>query len=263
LNPIKKLAGQTAIYGFSSIVPRLLNYFLTPLYTYILLPDEYGVITDLYAYVVFLNILLTYGMETTFMRFAQSNKEKEKVYSTAFISIFSSTIFFIIISLLAINNISKALNYYGKEQYILFFIFIIAFDTLATIPFVKLRLEEKAFRFATYKILIIIVNIFLNVFALKGLPYINKIYLHNTLNLSHEILLNYIFIANLISSFISIILLSNELFKVKWTYNWDLHKKMLIYALPLMIAGFAGSINEAMDRMFIKYLTPESMNPMY
>jgi len=130
LNPFKKLLSQTAIYGLSSVIGRLLNYLLVPLYTRFFVPEDYGIITELYAYVAFFLVLLTYGMETTFFRFS-SKKENKNVYSTALISVLTTALLFLFFINFNTDSIAKAIGYIGSEKLIIWLSFIIALDVIS------------------------------------------------------------------------------------------------------------------------------------
>jgi O-antigen/teichoic acid export membrane protein len=240
LNPLKKLASQTAIYGLSSVIGRLLNYLLVPLYTRYFLPAEYGVVTELYAYVAFLVIMLTYGFETAFFNFTKKEDNKEKVYSTAMFSLLISSVIFIILSIIYSSSISEWMGYGIESRYVQYFAVIIGLDAISSISFAKLREEEKAVRFAVIRLLNIFSNIGLNLYFIvyKGFG------------------IEYIFIANLISSVITILLLMPEMFISKFNFDTKLWKKMAIYAFPLLIAGLAGMTNETIDRILLKKLLP-------
>jgi len=240
LNPLKKLASQTAIYGLSSVIGRLLNYLLVPLYTRYFLPAEYGIVTELYAYVAFLVIMLTYGFETAFFNFTKKEDNKEKVYSTAMFSLLISSVIFIILSIIYSNTISEWMGYGIESRYVQYFAVIIGLDAISSISFAKLREEEKAVRFAVIRLLNIFSNIGLNLYFIvyKGFG------------------IEYIFIANLISSVITILLLMPEMFMSKFNFDTKLWKKMAIYAFPLLIAGLAGMTNETIDRILLKKLLP-------
>jgi O-antigen/teichoic acid export membrane protein len=237
LNPLKKLVSQTAIYGLSSVVGRLLNYLLVPLYTRYFLPAEYGVVTELYAYVAFLVVMLTYGMETAFFRFSKK-EEATKVYSTTLISLLISSVVFIGLIFLNSSAISQLLGYANHPEYIQFFALIIGMDAVASISFAKLREQDKAMRFAFIRVVNIIVNIGLNLYFI----------------VYQEYGIAYIFIANLASSVITLIMLFPEMISSSWVFDKKLWKKMMIYALPLLIAGLAGMTNETIDRILLKHL---------
>ena len=171
MNPLRKLAGQTAIYGLSSIVGRLLNYLLVPLYTRYFIPAEYGIVTELYAYVAFLVILLTYGLETAFFRFSQKQYEKHTVYSTCLISLIISSLIFCSLGIFFKNSLSQWLEYPNNPEYITWFALIISLDAISSISFAKLRQQKQAARFALIRLLNIFINIGLNLFFIIYCPY--------------------------------------------------------------------------------------------
>lgn len=241
MNPLKKLASQTAIYGLSSVLGRLLNYLLVPLYTRYFLPAEYGVVTELYAYVAFLVVLLTYGMETAFFRFSKK-EESTKVYSTTLISLLISSVVFVGLIFLNSSAISQWLGYANHPEYIQFFALIIGMDAVASISFAKLREQDKAMRFAFIRIVNIMVNIGLNLYFI----------------VYQEYGIAYIFIANLVASAITLLMLFPQMISSSWVFDKKLWKKMMIYALPLLIAGLAGMTNETIDRILLKHLLPNT-----
>lgn len=240
MNPLKKLAGQTAIYGVSSVIGRLLNYLLVPLYTRYFLPSEYGVVTEIYAYVAFLIIVLTYGLETAFFRFSKKENNTNIVYSTSLISLLFSSSIFILLIFLYSSSIANYLGYGIEARYIKWFAIIVGMDAISSISFAKLREEERAVQFATIKLVGIFINIVLNCYFI----------------VYKELGIEYIFISNLISSIITIFCLSPIMLKTNLVFNIILWKRMMIYAFPLLIAGLAGITNEAMDRILLKHLLP-------
>jgi O-antigen/teichoic acid export membrane protein len=251
LNPLKKLVGQTAIYGLSSVIGRLLNYLLVPLYTRYFLPAEYGVVTEIYAYVAFLVIVLTYGLETAFFRFSQKDNDVKVVYSTALISLIVSSIIFVMLMFVSSSEIANWMGYAGHTEYIEWFAIIIALDAISSISFAKLRAQNKAIRFAVIRLINIFFNIGLNIFFI-----VYKGYGLDILGVECSGGIEYIFIANLISSVITIFLLLPEMLTPVWSFDKILWKKMMIYALPLLIAGLAGMTNETIDRILLKHLLP-------
>ena len=266
MNPLKQLAGQTAIYGLSSIVGRLLNYLLVPLYTRYFIPAEYGVVTELYAYVAFLVIILTYGLETAFFRFSQKQYDKKLVYSTSLISLIVSSILFVVLMISSQQSIANWLEYPQNPEYIMWFALIIGLDAISAISFAKLREQRKAARFALVRLVNIFINIGLNLFFIiycpyaleNGLPttdFVNSVY-------DPKVGVGYIFIANLFASGVTILMLLPEMIKSSWTFNTMLWKKMMWYAFPLLVAGLAGMTNETIDRILLKQLLPEGVDKM-
>ena len=247
MNPLKKLASQTAIYGLSSVIGRLLNYLLVPLYTRYFLPEEYAVVIEMYAYVAFLVIVLTYGLETAFFRFSKKENDGKVVYSTALISLIISSVIFVLLMFVGSSSIANYLGYGIEPIFIQWFAIIVGLDAISSISFAKLREEEKAVRFVTIKLFSIFINIGLNLYFImhKGFG------------------IEYIFISNLISSIFTILCLVPEMVKVKFTFDKILWKKMMIYALPLLIAGLAGTTNETVDRILLKHLLPNPETAPY
>ena len=261
MSAIKKLVGQTATYGFSSIVGRLLNFLLVPLYTRIFETGEYGVVTELYAYVSFLNIVFTYGLETAYFRFFQTENGSQKVYSTSVISIVASSLSLVFVILLFSNPIAGWINQGHHDvstlsTYISWFAFIIAADAISAIPFAKLRQENRARRFVIIRLISIGVNIGMNVFFLVLCPKLINGSFHGFINLFYDpsIGIGYVFISTLVSSIITLLLLSPELFSIRFQFDKTLWRRMMLYAFPLMIAGFAGMINETFDRILLPRL---------
>jgi O-antigen/teichoic acid export membrane protein len=262
LNALRKLAGQTAVYGLSTIVGRLLNYALVPFYTYIFgAPADFGTNTEFYAYISFFNIIFTYGMETALFHFSAHTPDKERVYSTALRSLLISTAVLTLPFLFFADSIASTLRYPGHSDFVVWAILIIATDAIAAIPFAKLREENKAARFAGIKFLNILVNLSLNFFFIG---YCKHAYENNPGSFAAgiydpDIGIGYAFLANLIANAITLVLLSKELGRVRGVFDSALFKKMLRYALPLLIVGLAGMANETLDRILLKYLLPEGI----
>ena len=266
MNPLKQLAGQTAIYGLSSIVGRLLNYLLVPLYTRYFIPAEYGVVTELYAYVAFLVIILTYGLETAFFRFSQKKYDKNLVYSTSLISLIFSSVSFVVLMFFFQQPIANWLEYPQNPEYVMWFALIIGFDAISSISFAKLREKRKAARFALVRLVNIFINIGLNLFFIIYCPYVleNSLPTTDFVNSIYDsnIRIGYIFIANLFASVITILMLLPEMIKSSWQFNSSLWKKMMWYSLPLLVAGLAGITNETIDRALLKHLLPDGVDKM-
>ena len=160
MNYIKQLAGQTAVYGLGIVIPRLLNFLLlTPFYTRIFDKAEYGIITELYAYVVFLMVILTYGMETGFFRYADKNHNNKNVYRSALTSLSVTAIVFILLTTVFSAQIASAIDYPTHYEYIIYIGLIVGLDAFTAIPFARLRLENKAIKYAFIRIFEVIINI--------------------------------------------------------------------------------------------------------
>jgi O-antigen/teichoic acid export membrane protein len=256
---IKNLANQTAIYGTTTILGRLLNYLLVPLHVYIFTtPSVYGIVGEMYAYVALLLVLLTYGMETAFFRFSETESDKNRVFGTTITSLLTTTSIFILLGLIFSQNIADILHYSNYPQYIRWFVIIVGLDVISTIPFARLRANNKPFLFAGIKITTIVINVFFNVFFLWFCPFMINHEIATslfTVIYNPEIGVGYIFISNLIASIIQTILLFFTCKEVRPIFDKILLKKMFIYALPLLILGLAGVVNEIIDRIMIKNLS--------
>jgi O-antigen/teichoic acid export membrane protein len=262
LNIYKKLAGQTIIYGFGTIVPRILNYsILTIYYTRLFSVQEFGVITELYAYITFLMIILTYGTETGYFRFAVDDK-KNAVFSSLLLSLFLSSTVFIAGMLFFRQSIADTIDYSHNVEYISILSVIIAIDAFSTIPFAKLRRQERSKKFAVLKVLNVLITILCVLFFYEILPVIiEKSSLGLLIKLRSDVV--YVLISNLIASAVILIFLIPEIFEGKFEFDGKLLKEILIFSLPLLIAGLAGTVNETLDRVLLKYLIPDKAEAIY
>lgn len=262
---LKKLAGETAIYGMSTIIGRFLNFLLVPIYTRFFTQSDYGIVTELYSYTVFLMIFLTYGMETGFFRFSQNQDDKPNVYTTIIRTLASSSLFFIALVALFLGPISEGLGYYSQQEYIMWMAIVIGVDAFSTIPFAKLRSQNKALKFATIKLINIGINIGLNVLLIIVFPYLFRTYEYSWIpEFAREPDIAFIFISNLIASCVTLVMLLPEIISPKDHNAFDrvLLKRILSYSWPLLIAGLAGSINEVYDRISLRYFltVPEGVD---
>jgi O-antigen/teichoic acid export membrane protein len=263
-NPLKKLAGQTAVYGLSTIIGRLLTYLLIPLYTRKFMPAEFGVVTEFYAYVSFLLIILTYGMETALFNFSTKEKNSDAVYTTAFISLCATTFVFLIPIFIFVKPLAEIVRHPEHSEFIIWIALIVSLDALTSIPFARLRQQNKPGRFASIKLIAIGANIGLNLFFIAlckpAYEHLNSPF-HSLALICYkpQIGVGYIFIINLISSLAALLLLNREILRIKMVFDWSLWKRMMIYALPLMVAGLAGMTNETGDRILLKYLLPSDI----
>lgn len=258
MKALQKLAGQTAIYGLPSIIGRLLNYLLVPLHTGKFTTSEYGEIIEMYSYVAFLVVLLTYGMETAYFRFeSKKDSNHQTIFSTVLISLFSSTVLFISFATFFANDIATLLKYSDNSEYVIWFAYIVGLDALSSIPMARLRIENKAIRFASVNMANILVNIGLNVFWIGYcMPAHNAGESNFILNTfySPEIGIGYVFIANLFATVVKFLLLTPSLLKVNFTFSKSILKDMFIYGGPLLIASIAIIINETSDKILLKWL---------
>ncbi|MFO8054539.1 MAG: polysaccharide biosynthesis C-terminal domain-containing protein [Bacteroidales bacterium] len=262
-NPLKQLAGQTAIYGGSSVLGRFLNYLLVPIHTRVFMPEQYGVVTEIYAYTAFLLIFLIYGMETAYFRYNEKTTHKNNVFSTAMTSILTTSILFIVIIFAFTDDLAALIQHSRHSEYIVYLALIVALDAIGAIPLARLRAENKPKKFAVIKLTNIGVNIGLNLFLLVGCP---KIIQHDIPVLadiissfhSGEAKVGHIFLANVFASAVQLIMLSPAFLHIKRKFSFTLWKEMIIYALPLLIFGLAGIMNETLDRLLLKYMLPEN-----
>lgn len=261
---LKSLAKQTVIYGLPSIVGRFLNFLLVPLYTYNFAADQYGIVTELYAYVALLLVVLTYGMETTFFRFMQKYKDDRLVFSTSVWSLAASTSIFLSLVLIFKTPISHSMGYPDSSQYIVWFGIILAADVMSSIPFCLLREQNRAIRFALLKSLNIALNIALNLFFILFCPHFLESHPDSWINVIYqpEMGVGYIFISNLIASLFTFACLTPEWKFLKFRFSPSIWKEMMIYTLPVMVWGLAGIINGTLDRILLKYLSPDPATAM-
>ena len=255
---LKKLASETAIYGLSSVLGRMLNYLLVPLYTSVFVPAEYGIVTELYAYVAFLNILYIYGLETAYFRFSSQEKGTD-YFNLALTSILITSVLFSGLVWVFSDPIAEVLNYPDKANFIKWLAAILAIDSIVAIPFARLRQVGKAYHFAVFKLSNIGVNIFLNIFFIILCPLILKdnpqSFIRHIYN--PEIGVGYVFLSNLIANGLYLLFFFKDWVKMKLTFNLAQWKRMMKYAWPVLIIGFAGVTNEMLSRAILKYRLPQ------
>lgn len=265
MSGIKKLAGQTLWYGGSSILGRFLNYLLNPLLAQLFASEKFGIISNLFAIAAFLNIIFTYGLETSYFRFNNILPEK-KVYNTAFFSLITSTVLLGFILFASHQYIAThLLELPDHPEYVQWVILIVMFDSLSVLPLAKLRYEGRPVKFAAIRILTILINIALILFFLV---YCDNLYKNDVdsfwLNFYNpKIGLGYVIIANLIASGIGLLLLTKELFQFSFEFDKDLWKKIMNYTWPLVIVGFGGMVNEMIDRFMILHRYPGTTTEAY
>lgn len=251
MNPLKKLLGQTAVYGLSSILGRTLNYLLVPLYTLVFKePSDYGVVSQLYAFVAFLMVLLTFGMETTYFRFIQDHEDRQRVFRNSFLTVILLNIVFFFGMFFFNQGIADLLLFSDHPEYIILMCAIVVIDASSSLPLAKLRAEENARKFAIIQFSSIGVNILLNVILL--LLFFDKE------EPSKGVI--YILAANLVSSLVKPIMLRKDFTQISFKIDPALLKQMLVYAIPIVIAGFAGIINETIDRIMLKQMLYDPAN---
>lgn len=250
-NPIKKLLGQTAVYGLSSIIGRLLNYLLVPLYTEVFdQPSDYGVVSELYAWVAFLIVFLTFGMETAFFRFLQEKEDKDKVFLNGFLTVIGVNVVFFMMLLFFNQDIADLMLYSEHNEYIILLGAIVCIDAITALPLAKLRAENKALQFAGIQFASIGVNIGLNLFFMLGL--------FDPARPEEGVL--FILFANLFASLVKPLLLYRHFLNLRFNFDLELAKEMGVYAIPLVVAGFAGIVNETIDRILLKHILYDGVN---
>jgi O-antigen/teichoic acid export membrane protein len=256
---LKKLAGQTAVYGLSSIVGRLLNYLLVPLYTNIFIGAigraEYGISGIFYAYASFGAVIFTYGMETAFFRFIQKNEDGKKVFPTILWSVLMSSIVMGGLIMLLATPLSIWTSNVGREAYFYCLALILMGDAISALIFAKLRQANEATRFVKLQMLKIGISVVLNLLFYLVFPYFTSRGIFAPLS-ANEPSSIWMFVAGVISSLAILLLMSKELMSLKEGFDKDLWKELIVYGLPILIMGFAGMINETLDRVLIKHLTP-------
>ncbi|MDE6394448.1 MAG: oligosaccharide flippase family protein [Duncaniella sp.] len=256
-HPLKSLAKDTAIYGLSSIIGRFLNWCLVPLYTQMFPASEYGVVTYVYAAVALALIILTYGMETGFFRFANHERYHDpmEVYSTGLISLGVSSTAFIVLMMAFIGPVSAALHAPDHHIYIIMMIITVALDAFTALPFSYLRYSKRPMRFAVLRLVNIAVNIGLNLFFILICPWLWEnapgwiAWFYDP-----DFGIGYIFLANLVSSALNMLLLIPELTGFKWRFNPALWREMLAYSAPLLVLGVAGIMNQTLGTLLMPML---------
>lgn len=242
---LKVLAKDTAIYGLSSIVGRFLNYLLVPLYTHVISAASggYGVVTNLYAYTALLLVVLTFGMETTFFRFMNDEREDhDTVFSMAFGVIALLTAVFLALVFGFSSSISSALGYADNPEYLQLMASVVALDALQALPFCHLRYRRKAMRFASLKLLFIAMNIGLNLLFFLVLGYRDVLW---------------VFALNLVCTGVITFFFIPDVLRIRWRFDWSLLQRMLSYSWPILVLGIMGILNQAADKMIFTLVYPD------
>tara|TARA_R110001592_G_scaffold122559_1_gene329454 strand:- start:4047 stop:5471 length:1425 start_codon:yes stop_codon:yes gene_type:complete len=257
LGVLKKFFKDTVIYGLATVLPRLMNFILVPLHTSKLGTTSYSDNTSFYVYAAFFNVLLTYGMETAFFRFFNKSEEKNKVFSTTFISLSVTTILFLVIVLMYNQQLAIWLNI--SPKYFKILVGLLVLDTLVVAPFAYLRATGRPIKFAAIKIANILIYVLLNYFFLWAIPRFNI----DFPGYNKSDLVQYIFIANLVASIVTFLMLMPYFFKTKLEFSKSIFKQLLNYGWPIMVAGLAYVINENFDKWILPYLLGKDINGAY
>jgi O-antigen/teichoic acid export membrane protein len=275
LSTAKKFAGQTAVYGVSTIAGRVLGFFLTPLYTKAYPLKAYGVITTMYSYISILNAVMAFGMETTFFRYLNKHADdKQRVYNNAFASVFGVTIIFLLFTLPFIGHIAnfitvgsatpggvvtKGTTHADFVTYVDYFLAILVIDAWCVIPFAKIRADGKPGRYGLIKLVSVLIFIGLNLVFIVGIPFWIKHNLAGSVGLSHWFnkgWVGYVFVSELISSIITLLLLLPELLKIGFQFDGKMLMDMFSYSWPVLIANLSFLINENSDKLLLGWLLP-------
>ena len=240
---MKILAKETAIYGLSSIIGKFLNYLLVPLYTHALARTaDYGIVTNLYAWTALLLVILTYGMETGFFRFAnREDYDSKQVYRTAFVSLLTTSTLFAVLCVVFRHPIANVLGYADHAEFIAMMAVTVAMDAFACIPFAYLRYQKRPILFAALKLLFVVLNIAFNLLFLVVLGKNDVVY---------------VFISNILATAIQTLCLLPFTLPKGARFSWPVLKEMLHYSLPLLVLGIAGIMNQTLDRILFPYLYP-------
>ncbi len=256
MNPLKKLFRQTAIYGLATVLPRMLNFLLLPLYTGILVTAGYGRVNVIFSWIAIFNVFLAYGMETAFFRFYNKADNKESVVSTSLISLMASTLVFALVAFSFQESMASASGI--DARFVRYSIGILILDALVIIPFAWLRANEKPMKYAIIKITNVAINLGLNLFFLLFLPKLFQEGSDGFLDWMYKpnFEISYIFISNLIASAVTLLLMLPLYLKSTYVFDKDLWKRMLNYAWPVLVAGIAFTINEVFDKILLERLLP-------
>lgn len=255
----KRLFKQTAIYGLATVLPRMFSFLLVPLYTDLLPKAEYGKVSVIFAYMIFINVFLAYGMETAFFRFFNKESDKKAVLETSMVSIFWTTISFLFIALLFRDSLAAWSGI--DSQYISYTIWILALDALVIIPFSKLRAYQKPMVYAAIKIGNVLVNLILSLLFLLYIPMLIEANPHGFLSSIYvdNFQIGYIFLANIIASLLTFVALFPDYVYLNWKIDTNLWKRMMRYGMPIMVAGIAFAINEQFDKILLSKLLPANI----
>lgn len=236
-----------------------------PLYTYIFVPEEYGIVANLMSYVAILLVLLTYGMETGYFRFANKEGKASISFTTGFISLLTTSLTFWFLILLFITPLSQYLKIPEHKDYIILLAVTLGFDAITALPFARLRLENRAFRYAGLKLINIGINLSINLFFLVLCPWIKENFSEIPIETiwNPDIGVGYIFIAFCAASLVNFLLLLPDLKDFKFSFDWNLLKEILAYSWPILIVSICGMINLNLDKMLMPQLIPEDQGPMY
>ena len=267
MSTLKRFFKDTIIYGIAAVLPRVINFLLVRVHTDALPTNNYAENTNFYIWIALFTVLLTFGMETSFFRFYKAEEKKDAIISTSFISVFIASIVFLASAFLFSNEFIRLFDFSNNALQFKLFIGILVIDTISVVPFAYLRASNRPIRYAIIKLLNVGIIVLINLIFLRFIPdfiaegksvptFLTSIY--NSTNI-----VNFIFIANIVGSAISLLLLLPYLLKFKWSFNTLLFKKMFKYAWPIAVAGIAYTINENLDKYLIKHMIGDSEMGIY
>ncbi|MBN1112805.1 MAG: oligosaccharide flippase family protein [Bacteroidales bacterium] len=255
MGALKKLAQQTAVYGVSSILQRFITFLIFPYISRVASPTEYGVYVELLTYTALLNIILTYGLETGFFRFA-NQFNPDKVFSTSLMSIIATSISFFSLFFVFRHDIAESLDYNEYLSYLFLVVIVIILDAFLAIPYAKLRFQEKALRFSMIKLLNVVVMVAFTMFFISGCPFLIEKWGWKFLEVIYnpDFLVGYVLLAYVVASFISLLLLIPEIFSVKFNFDFSIWKKLMLFSLPILVSQLAGFLPDSVDKLMLKHL---------
>ncbi len=243
----------------ATVLPRMLSFLLVRLHTDLMPKSDYGNVTIVLSWMVFFNVILSYGMETAFFRFYNKEEDKKSVIETTTISLFWTSMLFLAMALLFRSTLAEWADV--ETQYVTYAVWILVLDALVVIPFSKLRAFQRPIKYAVIKICNVTINVGLNIFFLVFLPKIAKADPDGFISsfYVHDYQVGYIFIANLIASLATLLVFLPDYFRLKWHFNVPLWKNMMNYGLPILFAGLAFGINEHFDKILLGKLLPQNI----
>ena len=270
MSTAKKFAGQTAVYGISTIAGRVLNFFLTPVYTRAYATGTYGILSTMFSWASILNAVTAFGMETTFFRYLNKYPQsKAKVYNNAFATVFFITILFLVLTLPFLSHISgfiqvgKATSRSDFERFIVYFITVLVMDAWCVIPFAKLRAEGRPGRYGIIKFINVIIFISLNLVFIWGLPFWVRHHLAGGAWISSWYVkgwVGYVFLSNVVSSALTLLMLLPEFFKIRLKLDWRMLGEMFAYSWPVLVANISFIINENLDKILLGQMLPQNIS---
>jgi O-antigen/teichoic acid export membrane protein len=253
MGKIRSLAGETALYGLGSILPRVINFLLIKPHTKVFIPDEYSAITELYAYATFINVIFVFGMETSYFRFAtKAGADERKIFNLAQTTVITISVALSVIFLLFHSSLAGPLSVGDHPEFLIWLVLIMFIDALVAIPFARLRFQKKALQFALGKVVNILIIVGINVYF---------IYIVYDPNVGVPFGVGFVFLANLIANIFYLIFFARTIIAWRPAYDPGISPHMYSYAYPIVITGLAGMTNETFSRLTLKWWLPENFYP--